>query len=209
MKRLEIIEKLKRQLSKERLLHTLGVEETAKILAMHYDVDANKASLAALLHDCAKGFPPNSLLKKAESSGIIIDELERLCPDLLHGPVGAVLAREDYGIEDSEILTAIAVHTTGAEEMSELDKIVYIADYIEPNRSFSGVERLREAAWKDLDWCMSLCFDQTIFYLIKEKKLIHPKTIAARNTFLLNDRAGKEKTHGGRFKEKPKKEGQD
>lgn len=173
-------------MSPQRLIHTLGVEETAIKLAQKYGGPIRSAQVAALLHDCSKDLPGKVLLKKAQDSGIIFGEVEANYPDLLHGPVGSVVAKEEYGVADFFILHAISVHTTGCPRMTLLDKIIYIADYIEPNRDFPGVDDLRNLAWRDLDKCLMLSFNRTLFYLIEGGKPIHQNTFAARNWLLLH-----------------------
>jgi len=107
--------------------------------------------------------------------------------ELIHGPLGAKIANACYGIDDLEVLDAIKYHTIGRENMSMLDKIIYIADYIEPGRSFPGVEEIREIVFLDLDDAIKKAMDNTILFLIKDNKLIHPDTINARNYMLYNE----------------------
>ncbi len=178
--------KLKGSLSRQRYLHSLGVAETAKKLAQLYGGDANKAYLAGLLHDCAKGLSNHHLLQTAIAFGIVRnDDTEEVCPDLLHGSVGSVLARKEYGVDDEEILTAIAVHTLGAEEMGLLAKIIYLADFIEPGRDFPGAEKLRILAHQDLDHAVLGAMDNTILYVLQQGLPLHLQTVRARNSLLL------------------------
>ena len=133
------LEKMKKRVSshldKERYEHTLGVMYTAGAMAMRYHVDLEKALIAGLLHDCAKGLSSDKKLKLCEKYQLTVSESERKNPGLLHAKLGAYIAKTKYGIDDMEIVDAIAYHTTGRPEMTLLDKIVYIADYIEPNRN--------------------------------------------------------------------------
>ncbi len=180
--------KLKDILSEERYLHTLGVKQVIVKLALRYDVNLKKAVTAAILHDCAKDLSDDILLKKAGDFGILIGEIEREQPQLLHGPVGAMIAFHNFSVYDSEILNSIWVHTLGNSFMSDLDKILYIADYIEPNRKFSGVEKLRRIAFADLDKALLYAFDNTLNWVRSNNQVIHPTTIKARNQILFNQR---------------------
>lgn len=186
-----LIEKLKQNLDEKRFNHSLGVMETAAKLAKHYGVDMEKAEIAGLLHDCARCMDTFSQLKMAENFGILLDDVSRREKALIHGPLGAVLAKRDYGITDNEILNAIKIHTTGDANMSLLEKIIFLADYIEPGRCFPGVEKLRAKAFKDLDEAILDAFDLTIKYVLDKGSLLHPKTITARN-FILMQRESEE-----------------
>lgn len=180
----EIVTKLKKQLSPKRFKHSQGVEETAVILAKRFAGDPVKAKLAGILHDCAKEVPKNILLQTAEASGIVLSDIERLEPVLVHAKLGAKMAQSEYGVTDAEILQAIALHTTGGPVMTLLDKIIYLADFIETGRDFPGVEELRLLAETDLDLAVLAACDQTIQFLLKERGLLHPATIEGRNALL-------------------------
>ncbi|NLG87351.1 MAG: HD domain-containing protein [Firmicutes bacterium] len=181
----EIKAKLKRSLTAHRYAHTLGVADAAVQLAQRYGGNEDKAYCAGLLHDCAKGLGNEELLQTALAFGIVRDDIERACPDLLHGPVGAMLAWKEFSIDDTEILTAVALHTLGAEKMGLLAKIIYIADYIEPNRSFPGVDDLRTLAQQNLDQAVLRAMDSTITYVLQQSLPLHPQTVRARNSMLL------------------------
>lgn len=182
---LEVIrQRISQMLEPARYRHTLGVEETAVRLAKHYGVSEEQARVAALLHDCAKGLSRFTLLKRLETSDIVIDEMERSIEALLHGPVGAVIAREDFGIRDAAILRAIRFHTTGSPDMTLLDKVIFLADYIEPNRACPGVEELRRLAFQDLDQAVAHAAGRTIVYEINRNNLIHLRTVETRNALL-------------------------
>lgn len=178
-------EKIKSQLKEDvgtsRLQHSLRVLEVAQSLGGIYGADLEKVSLAALLHDCAKLEDKNNLLKRAYDFDIILDEIMLNNCELIHGPLGAKIAEEKYNIKDQEILNAIEFHTTGRENMSLVEKIVFIADYIEPKRNFLGVEEVRELAFKDLDSSIILSIEQNIKFLIDKGRLISINTIKARN----------------------------
>lgn len=182
----QIREKLARNLSKKRFKHSVGVSNTAEELARRYQCSPKKAKLAGLLHDCARELTSNLLLSTAEGFGIVVGDIERHQTVLLHARVGAKLAEADYGVTDGEISRAIALHTTGGPGMTLLDKIVFLADVIEPGRSFPGVEAIRLLAEQDLDKALLAAYNQTIVSLAGNNSLIHPDTIIGRNELLLN-----------------------
>jgi len=179
---------LQKELSKERYVHSIGVMETSINLAKKYGASENKAAIAGLLHDCAKDIPEEEQLKLAIEFGILLDDISATEKVLIHGPLGAKIVEIKFGIKDKEILRAIEIHTTGDENMSLLDKIIYIADYIEPNRNFPGVEDIRETTFNDLDEGVLKGLNSTIRYVLEKNSLLHPKTVAARNSLLKNRR---------------------
>lgn len=172
--------------SDSRFAHSLGVEKTAVDLARRFGVDEEKARIAGLLHDCAREFPNDRLIEEAQKRGIEIGEVERQTPLLLHAPIGSFLVREKYEVEDEEISQAIARHTVAARDMSSLDKIIYFADMIEPNRNYPEVEHLRQLA-RDatLDEMFLEGLSESIVFIVAKKSLIHPATVSARNQLLL------------------------
>lgn len=180
---------LKKRLSKARYQHSLGVQNTAFQLAKIYGADCEKAALAGLLHDWGKGMENDLLLKKASEFGIVLGDIERKSPFLLHGPIGAKLVEQELGIKDPEVLQAISLHTIGEEGMSLLDKIVYLADYIEPNRDFPGVQELRKISFVDLNKAIIKAIDHTLNFLIEKGALIHWQTVQLRNSLLTLEEA--------------------
>ncbi len=182
----EIKNKLEKTLSKKRFKHSVGVMETAVGLALINDVDREKAAISGLLHDCAREVKGNEAFKACEKYGISIDEISRIQPSLLHGSIGAEIAKEEYGIKDPHILQAIKYHTTGRADMDMLEKIIFIADYIEPGRNFQGVEEARKEAFKNIDRVILMALDKTISHIIEKKGLIHVDAINARNFILSN-----------------------
>lgn len=177
MERTEIEKKLQKELDKERFRHTMGVMYTAAALAMAHGGDMEQALLAGLLHDCAKCVPNDKKLSLCEKHRIEITRAEKRSPFLLHAKLGAWYARKKYEITDPDILHAIAVHTTGAPEMNLLDKIIYIADYIEPNRNKApDLTQVRSMAFQDLDRTMLLILEDTLSYLEDGKGEIDPMT---------------------------------
>ena len=158
--------KLKHEMDDGRYQHTLGVMYTCAALAMRYEYDLQKAQLAGLLHDCAKCIPNGKKLKLCEKHHIQITDVERRNPFLLHAKLGAFLAMHDYGVSDEEILSAILNHTTGKPDMSLLDKIVYVADYLEPRRNKApNLEEVRRLAFIDLDEALFKILSDTLEYL--------------------------------------------
>lgn len=155
-------------LKPKRYLHVLGVEFTCASLAMKYHVDIEKAQIAGLLHDCAKYLSDEMQLKECTKYELTISEVETRVPALLHSKLGAYYAKTRYGIEDEEILNAITYHTTGRPNMTLLEKIVYIADYIEPSRpadKMRGLTEIRSIAFEDLDLAIVLIAQNTLEYI--------------------------------------------
>ena len=168
-----------------RYKHSLGVAETAEKLAHRYGADPAKAYLAGLLHDIARDFDDNEMLQRAKKANLQVSEYGFAMPLLLHGPVAATMAQDEYGVVDSEILNAIAVHTLGSEYMNQLDKILFVADKIEPNRRHGAAEELRRLAEQDLDTALLGCLDESIRYTLKIGCLLHPTSLKARNAILI------------------------
>jgi len=176
---IEIRKKLKKKLDGERYEHTLGVVYTAAALAMRYDTDIEKAMMAGLLHDCAKTekYTSEELLNLCKRKGIPISDSEALKPGLLHAKAGAYLAKKKYKVNDPEILDAIAYHTTGKPEMTTLDKIIYIADFMEPGRcEASNLTLVRKLAFIDLNECLFEILEDSLVYLKKKHVIIDPMT---------------------------------
>lgn len=186
-----MIEILASKLSRKRLAHSLGVCQTAEHLARKFGVDITKARIAGLLHDCGRAIPNASLLEFAERIKITIDEVSKQEPVLLHAPIGAYIAYAEYGIRDEEILQSIDHHTVGAKNMTCLDKIIYIADMIEPLRSYQGVDIIRNQAELNIDAALLSAYDQSIQLVILRKGLLHPATMDGRNQLLLTLNRGK------------------
>lgn len=177
----EIKNRLEGILTSKRFMHSVGVMDTAISLAQRYGEDTQKAALAGLLHDCARDIKGQDIFDLCEKFGIGLSYITSLQPELLHGPLGAVLARNEYGIEDESIISAIDCHTAGRENMTLLDKIIFIADYIEPGRKFHGVDEVRTIAYEDLDRAILVSLENIIRHILEKGELIHPDTINARN----------------------------
>lgn len=143
-------DKLKHKLTPKRYEHTIGVMYTCASLAMKYNYDINKAMWAGLLHDCAKNYSDEEMLKKCNEHNIAVTASQMRAPYLLHGKLGAFYAKNKYGVDDDEILNAIEYHTTGRPGMGTLECILFIADYIEPGRNekeISGLDKVRDCAF--------------------------------------------------------------
>ena len=169
--------KVKRELDRERYQHTLGVAYTASCLAMRYGADIEDAYIAGLLHDCAKCIPNDDKLEICRKYGIKVTDCEKENPSLLHAKVGAFLAEKRYGVRDKDILSAIRSHTTGMPGMTLLQKIIFIADYIEPNRNEApDLPQVREQAFIDIDKTICIILYDTLRYLEKKGAKIDSMT---------------------------------
>ena len=181
MEQFSVIRKhLKKKLDPRRFEHTLGVEFTCAALAMRYGYDIKKAQLAGLLHDCAKRYPGPELLRRCLEREIPVTPAEEADPSLLHAKLGAWMAKEKYGVEDEEILEAIRCHTTGKPGMSLLDKLLYVADYIEPERDTAPeLAQFRKMAFIDLDEACLAMMKANLEYLRESGRTIDPMTEVA------------------------------
>ena len=176
---------VKGRLSSKRFAHTLGVVDMAKRLANHYGVRIDQAEMAALLHDAMKECSLEAMQDMVQQAQIPVDKEMLSNGALLHGPAGAAYAKLELQIQDESICEAIRVHTLGSTHMSVLDKIIFLADYIEPNRDFPGVEELRTLAFQDLNAAVVRAYDGTIRHLLDQGLSIHVDTIRGRNSVLL------------------------
>ena len=168
---------LKSKLEPMRFEHSVSVSFTCTALAMRYGYDIQKAELAGLMHDCAKRFTDSELIRKCQKHGVALTEAEIKAPAVIHAKYGAYLAENKYGIQDPEIISAIACHTTGKPDMSTLDKILYIADYIEPRRDkASNLPEMRALAFQDLDRTMYEILSGTLDYLNKKGSRVDSMT---------------------------------
>ncbi|PEE05664.1 phosphohydrolase [Bacillus pseudomycoides] len=183
MNREKALEIVKQQMHEKRYIHTIGVMETAIELAKLYGVDEKKAEMAAIFHDYAKCRPiqeMEDIIKQEE----LPKDLLHYNKELWHAPVGAYLVEKEVGITDSEILQAITYHTSGHEEMTMLDKVIYVADYIEPGRKFPGVEEARELAQEDINKALLFALKRTIQFLMEKDQTIYPLTFQTYNAVL-------------------------
>lgn len=180
----EAIAIIKDVLPVKRFEHTLRVVEEAEQLARRYDADPSKARLAAIFHDYAKYRPVEEMRETVKEIQDLPQDLLHCGEAILHAYVGAVYVKEELGILDEEILSAIRYHTTGRANMTKLEKIVFLADFIEPARKFPGVEKVREVAKEDLDMACLLSLKNNIRYLLECHLSVYRSTMEAYNDFL-------------------------
>ncbi|HFI0384770.1 TPA: bis(5'-nucleosyl)-tetraphosphatase (symmetrical) YqeK [Streptococcus suis] len=178
-----LLEKIRVAMKPARFQHVLGVEQAALALADRYGCDPKKASLAALLHDYAKEVEDQVFLDLIAKYNLDKDLLN-WDNNIWHGVVGAYKIAEDFGLKDEEIFQAIQRHTIGAGQMTLLDKVLYVADYIEPNRDFPGVDEARRIARESLDKAVAYETAQTISYLAKKGIPIYPQTLETYNGYV-------------------------
>lgn len=182
---------LEKHLSHGRYVHVLGVVSEAEKLAVKYGADPSKARMAALVHDSAKELPLEEMQKLVHSKGWYPDACVMANGSLLHGPAGSALAAKKYGIQDPEILMAVYYHTTGRPGMALLEKIIFLADYIEPSRHFPGVDEIREAAYQDLDQGVLQGYISTMSHLLRQHQYIYEMTFQGYNDMILSAKQGK------------------
>ena len=175
---IDIRKQLEKKLKKDRFEHTIGVMYTAASLAMRYHEDIDDAMMAGLLHDCGKYGSVQEQVERCQKHGILLTQSELEMPALVHAKLGAYFAEKEYGVIDKGVLSAITWHTTGRPKMTMLEKIIYIADYIEPNRKIiPGLQKIRETVFVDIDHAICLCAGNTVNYLRKNGKPVDPMSI--------------------------------
>ena len=181
----EVKKQVKKELDRYRYQHTLGVAYTAVCLAMRYGADLDKAFLAGLLHDCAKNTPDEDKLELSKKYRIPVTDVEKKAPSLLHAKLGAYFAEKKYGVKDPDVLNAIRYHTTGRPGMSLLEKILFTADYIEPNRDrAANLAEIRELAFTDLDKAVLRVAEDTLAYVReRHRNSVDPMTEAVRDYY--------------------------
>lgn len=181
----QIEKTLKEMLPERRLKHSLNVSKCALKLSEIYKCDKEKAEIAGLVHDCAKYFTDEQIEDSIKRFNVELDPLEVNNIALSHSVIGSYVAVDIFNIKDEEIINAIKYHTTGKENMSLLEKIIYMADLIEEGRNFPRVEELRELTYSGrLEEALILSFNNTIKFVIDNNQLIHPRTVKARNYIL-------------------------
>lgn len=173
------------RLSGYRYQHTLGCEKAAVELARRFGADEEKAAFAAILHDITKRHSREEQLYLCEKYDIIPCDVEQIEWKMLHGKTAAAIARHEYGAP-ADVCDAIACHTTGKAGMTLLDKVIYLADFIEETRDFDGVKPARRLAKHDIDRALLYCYDSSLSDLVSRGKLIHRDTIEARNDLILH-----------------------
>lgn len=177
-----IIEKLKTMLKPKRLEHSINVANCALKLSEIYNCDKEKAYLAGLIHDCAKYFTKEQVDFYVQKYNVKLDPLEIDNIALSHSVIGSFAIQDVFDIEDVDIINAVRYHTTGRENMSTLEKIIFMADMIEEGRDFPGVDYLRELSFNgQLDKALITSFNNTIKFVIDNNQLIHPRSVKARN----------------------------
>lgn len=168
---------MEKTLDSKRFEHTLGVEYTAAALAMRYDEDIMKAQTAGLLHDCAKCMSNEKRLSICEKHNISVNKIERKNPFLLHAKVGSYIAMQKFHVHDSDTVNAILNHTTGRPDMSLLEKIIYVADYIEPGRKQApNLTEIRKLSFLDIDAALYRILEDTLVYLRTVEGDVDPMT---------------------------------
>ena len=176
---------LKEKLSKNRYEHSLRVADCCKRLAKIYKIDENRAYLSGLVHDCAKNLEEFYMLNKKLNSDIIFDTEEKDNENLKHAPIGAIVCKDLYGIFDEEIISAVRYHTTAKENMTLLEKILFISDKIEPGRKYDTVDELRRLADFDIDRAIVKFLNDSFEYLEKKSQKVHHLSVKARD-YLVN-----------------------
>ncbi len=181
----EVEARLAERLGPEAFKHSVAVARTAERLAEEYGVDPEQAYLAGLLHDWAREMSGTELVASAREYGFEVSDVDGAVPYLLHARVGARQVVEAFPGIDGEVVSAVSAHTFGDDEMSDLTRIVYIADMIEPGRDFEGVARLREAVGAvDLDELFASAYTETLLHLVRSRRHIHPQTVAVWNAIV-------------------------
>ena len=175
---------IKNILPEKRFQHVLRVRDTALDLAGKYGEDKDKTETAALLHDIAKYFEKDTLFEIIHNYPGITDDLLNYSEILWHGPAGAVYVKENYGVVDQDIFNAITYHTTGRRGMSRLEKIIFLADYIEPGRDFPGVDETRTMAGVRLDLGVAKALSNMVKFLVSRSNQVYPDTINAYNELI-------------------------
>ena len=185
IRREQVLAWLAEHVPQSRIEHILRVEQMAAALARDHNCDVEKAACAGLLHDLAKYFKPQKLLEMARTEGLDIDSVSEAHPHLLHADVSAIVARDTFGVEDEEVLQAIANHTLGRPGMEKLSCIVFLADSLELGRGNTPeLEDLRQLSHQNLHQAVWRTCDYSLKFLLETHCLIHPRTIATRNWFL-------------------------
>lgn len=177
-------------LKKSRFEHVLRVKEQAELLAKAHGIDIEKAGLAALLHDCAKGneeYYSERFPMEIENLAKQVRHPDLLNPKLIHGLIGSIVAKYEYGVKDESVLDAILYHSTGHVGMTDLTKIIFLADKTEKKRDYDQVDEIRRLAFLDLDKAICKSLDQTILFLIKKKQMISVESVRVRNSIIIKE----------------------
>ena len=185
MNKAEYLPLIKERMGERRYIHSLNVAESAVQLARHYGADEEKAETAGILHDCCKEIPREEMLQIITDGGIILDAVEQGAPKLWHAISGSIYASDTLGITDNDIINAIRYHTTGRANMSLLEKIVFIADFISAERDYNGIEIMRQKAFECLEDAMLFGLQFTITDLTSRKLTVHSNAVACYNDIII------------------------
>lgn len=185
MNRDEIIRWMNGHLKPKRVRHCLGTEQAAGELARRWGCDEEKAELSGLVHDCAKSLPVEEMAVRAARAGFAVDRLSRGSTGILHAPAGADVARLELGIADEEVLSAVFWHTVPHLEMTKLETVVSLADMIEPNRDYDGLDTLRALAMEDLDEAFRQSLARCIAHVAQGGWVLHPCSVEVYNALTL------------------------
>lgn len=181
----DALEALRERLGDAGFEHSVRTAETAAALALIYGVDVEASRLAGLLHDWDREAPREELPERASAAGVELTDVDRSAPYLLHAKTGARALADVFPGIDPQVLRAVARHTVGAEDMGDVDRVVWIADLIEPGRRFPGVNDLREAVGEmSLDALFALGYEHSLLHIIKRRKRLHPDTVAVWNSLV-------------------------
>ncbi|RQD70612.1 MAG: HD domain-containing protein [Tindallia sp. MSAO_Bac2] len=183
----QIRQEVKNKTTQKRYQHIEGVVQSAIWLAERYGADVNSAEIAALLHDYAKNNSREYLMEYIEKHNLELDPILQHAHQLVHGKAAAKMAEEEFGVVDTDILRAIESHTTGRPGMSKLEQIIYLADFIEPGRDYAAVSNLRKLAEENLEKAVFTALNNTMIYVLRTKKLLHPSTLECRNQMLMEN----------------------
>jgi len=186
-KSIEIQQYLSTKLTAKRYHHVLSVQEMAVELAHCHKADVWQASLAALLHDCAKWMDAHQLYRAAARYEIELDPVEQVTPALLHAIIGVKLAIEKFAVTDLEVLEAIRKHTTGGASMGIMSQVLYVADFAEPLRTHKQVNVVRKLAYTDLEQAVHYVARAKIEHLLQKQVMIHPNTLHTYNSTLVGN----------------------
>lgn len=184
----KIHEWLKNNLSNENYEHSLRTAQTAVELAKIHNLNSSKAEIAGLVHDVAKELTDEQLIAEAKKRGLQLNWVELKKPYLIHAKIGAEIAREIFHLEDVEVLQAISNHTYGRTNMTPFEKLIYVADVIEPGRRFKGLDVIRKQAKISLEQAFALAYQGQLTFLLSEGKLLHPATLNVWNELVAQGR---------------------
>lgn len=187
----QIKELVQKRLSEKRFIHTLNVAEQAVKLAEFYSLDKEKCEIAALLHDVLKEASQEELLQNIANSDILFTNIFMQSPQIWHAFAGANYIEKNKIITDLEIINAVRYHTTGKENMTDIEKVIFLSDYTSKERSFEGVDFLREQLFNNLNDAMYLALQRTVQFLIDKNQIIYPQTVFAYNYYYLASKGDK------------------